>query len=1281
MANYIKIFNDTVLKQSILQGYQAQRTNHNLGSFTMGELAFTRDTGRVFVGNFTNQDNEADSQQVQGGILVGNKYLGMVDSKPLGHFSPNNFPLKYGVKNISTQQLSDDGEEDQTIKVQEQGILLKGSIHRKDKNGGWNKNVNYIEKYDAYSGDYMFDIFNNAFILFDKNITTDETLQPTYSETMSPQNQQFFLDENGNKVDGKTVTRRTKIYDNSGERNKNYPIYGDGYVIMRILEPDGVTLGYKDRGFTELGIPKVDKDEKNNVWQNWSHNLLELKHVPSSILMGSMTEDNFYDDGNFIRLNRWQKNIDGFLGTELSIPRSITFANYTPDQKTSDITIKPDGEIVLDDKESRTLKFNINSSTAILPQNAYDKVLSIDDKNVVSIKEPYRQQFNIALQDGLINPLTGGTTLSLTFNGEQENKLALGFTSTLNVDNDEKGSNNPFYTSSTSSYYYSGNNAYNISGNLVYSDRWDNDYKSKIYNELNQFDNQGNVGYNTLKKPMPFCWVDSSTYDNNGTANLQFLIKPFLFCVKKDYIIPKVEQTITDEEGNTTTIIRESSPQEYFATTSINDVSNAITVLGNNGTNHLEEQSDYYVVDGFTTSPEYETPFEGYNGDTKDILYHVPFGDNEKYNTDFPKWDWSSTMTEVVSTTEGKAPTFIFQDGNASSQNSIIYNIFNNNINDTRTGLQGIYPSNVTNYNESINNYPCLLSFMLDSTNGGWYANNLTSSDNNVGQVNFSALIPKGVSIKKIEISTNDENNRLLDIFKVDDTDFTTLIEKSDNNTLITSANYALPLLVNKIEGSDNVYVYALTNGDLFTNKENTPYYIKLHTSDGKITTIPFGNFVELDKISILMYTEKVDSGTPNVFYSLKSESPFDNYGKQSSKLIGIVESTETSFVVKTIENYINSNGKEVDRYSVSIDQTEFQGSNSVTDVTTYNVIEYQVDKTSNSYDTISFVTAKNKHEQLSPMNEYLDSNNNHITIQDAYGYETNGSKHMLKVTYNGKIFTKQPSENDYSLGNKSDFKVQMRLKAEVATIMNGDGSAVDHYKIQNIVPCPIYLEPQYQIIQSGSYSKGDEFTEDKCLAGKNYFLFWGTYGQTYDEFVKKSTGEYPSPIFIQKVPKTIASFNLKTFIKKSVPTYEKGYVIPTDISWENDNKVVIPDNAQSIICDVHYQAISNTTPTTIYYAGSKDLLKSDNEPNTNTISPYQFPFTISGGKVLMNNSSSMGANQKILYSNSQSGSQIIEIPLKRFNLNKSKGFNIRINNAPNMVTNQLVIRIIGYRV
>lgn len=58
---------------------------------------------------------------------------------------------------------------------------------------------------------------------------------------------------------------------------------------MRILEPDGTTLGYRDRIFDTNGEPKVGSSSESDwEWENWSHNLIELKSVPSRILINSM---------------------------------------------------------------------------------------------------------------------------------------------------------------------------------------------------------------------------------------------------------------------------------------------------------------------------------------------------------------------------------------------------------------------------------------------------------------------------------------------------------------------------------------------------------------------------------------------------------------------------------------------------------------------------------------------------------------------------------------------------------------------------------------------------------------------------------------------------------------------------------------------------------------------------------------------------------------------------------------------------------------------------------
>ena len=95
-TNSIKIFDDTVIKLSVNQGLEPQRSTEILGNFTSGELAFTRDTGRLFVGDNSDGEREhAGIQETIGGTLVGNKYLGLVDSKPLVIFENNGEPLSY----------------------------------------------------------------------------------------------------------------------------------------------------------------------------------------------------------------------------------------------------------------------------------------------------------------------------------------------------------------------------------------------------------------------------------------------------------------------------------------------------------------------------------------------------------------------------------------------------------------------------------------------------------------------------------------------------------------------------------------------------------------------------------------------------------------------------------------------------------------------------------------------------------------------------------------------------------------------------------------------------------------------------------------------------------------------------------------------------------------------------------------------------------------------------------------------------------------------------------
>lgn len=349
-SKFIKIYNDTVLKQTILQGYETQRTNPNLGKFSMGELAFTRDTGRVFVGNFSSDKNDKelplDTREINGGILTGNKYIGLIDSKPLGHWSATGsngtFPLNYSSDTT-----------DSSVNETETGLFLSGSRfrpHKKDSEGnvvydengnpvhkrggdGWDKSADYIQEYGVYSGDYAFDIFSNALIIFDKNINPGEEINRTWDTSKG---KEIFLNSKNEDIT-ETATRRTKIENHPNSKTKEYPIYGKGYVMMRILEPDGITIDYMDKQFHE-GEPydkytSTDDPEKiiesetysHLQWPNWSHNILKVNYPGYNIFNEACDENVFFlNNDNKITLKTEGLKI---TGSSTEMPSKVTYSS------------------------------------------------------------------------------------------------------------------------------------------------------------------------------------------------------------------------------------------------------------------------------------------------------------------------------------------------------------------------------------------------------------------------------------------------------------------------------------------------------------------------------------------------------------------------------------------------------------------------------------------------------------------------------------------------------------------------------------------------------------------------------------------------------------------------------------------------------------------------------------------------------------------------------------------------------------------------------------------
>ncbi len=309
-GNYIQIYDDNVVKFSIKQGYENDRwpitgdykieqsnatttvlkyeNNDSLvqkdsstmpGAFTIAELACTRDTNRVFVGNFSNE--LGGQQQTVGGSLTGNKYLGFVDSKPtLGNDADTNaIP-----KTLSSSNNSGLLETNSPFRSYNH---IKGNNKEceitEDKK--WSKQAYYNSKYDAYDGDYMYDIYRNALIIFDHNI------KPSTPNSNGTTVNTSTLPTENNPQSTRRIT--PLIPYNSGDdavKKFTSDMYGDGYVLLYNVVPDGDTLTFSAKKFTKgTGV------NANNPG-NYSQNIIKLNRIPTNLMIDIL-------DGNFFILN------------------------------------------------------------------------------------------------------------------------------------------------------------------------------------------------------------------------------------------------------------------------------------------------------------------------------------------------------------------------------------------------------------------------------------------------------------------------------------------------------------------------------------------------------------------------------------------------------------------------------------------------------------------------------------------------------------------------------------------------------------------------------------------------------------------------------------------------------------------------------------------------------------------------------------------------------------------------------------------------------------------
>lgn len=304
-SQYIKIFNDTVLKQSILQGYEYQRQNPNLGKFTSGELAFTRDTGRVFVGNYSDDPKNNDLETVDGGILIGNKYLGIIDSRPIAY----NQDETTGTTGLAGLSYEENNEEEYAL------FTINTRTKKKGKTNDWNNDPSFNSNYGTYNGDYLYDVWRNALIIFDNNIKPNSDNIKVSNPFTS--NEKVY--DNLNNDITKSGKLRTPLNDlTNNDIMKDYPIYGNGYVIFRLIEPDGKTIRFQPRDITSI--------QNEKPIGNWTHNILEVNFSADNIF-GVFDTDTFKstDEKIFIKNLKLEPN------SAVKLPSVINFTS--PDDK------------------------------------------------------------------------------------------------------------------------------------------------------------------------------------------------------------------------------------------------------------------------------------------------------------------------------------------------------------------------------------------------------------------------------------------------------------------------------------------------------------------------------------------------------------------------------------------------------------------------------------------------------------------------------------------------------------------------------------------------------------------------------------------------------------------------------------------------------------------------------------------------------------------------------------------------------------------------------------
>lgn len=479
-------YNDIVYKLSIKQGTEEQRMPTTIndvgeivdasdigtysGTFTRGELAYTRDTQRVFVGNYDGGVNN-NIQQTVGGTLAGNKYLGFIDTKPDYNISGNNTkPKDLAAELMSLSWRSHNNIDD------------KAPIKTADNK--WSKVSYYNKDYDAYDGDYMYDIYRNALILFDHNIKQNDPEQEVY-QLENSRRKSILTPYNPTKIENNKIpTQGTPARDVYNHTND---MYGDGYVCFYNIVPDGKTIGFVEK--------KISTEDGEETYNNYTQNVIEIKSIPDS-LMGKLS----------IPETISVKEVRSLIESDpLILPNYITLSKFN----NYNISVEPPN--IKGDVDSYILSFECDRK---------NRVLTGRFENNSSSSTIY----TLNLGNGL---LAGDGSSVITFSpNKPNNTLQLAISS---VSGSGDLNSNPFNIEGFNGYnFYSSNFVISNNGAIIGENTYDENYASLVKEYTNRFINE-NSKFNYLKCPSP---IIHNFAPRSGSYEFKFNIDPVVYSAK-----------------------------------------------------------------------------------------------------------------------------------------------------------------------------------------------------------------------------------------------------------------------------------------------------------------------------------------------------------------------------------------------------------------------------------------------------------------------------------------------------------------------------------------------------------------------------------------------------------------------------------------------------------------------------------------------------------------------------------------------------------------------------